>query len=140
MIGRVHHIAIAVRSIADALPDFADSFGLAVMHTAEVEGAGVRVAVLPIGETCLELVEPTDPDGPVARFLQRQGEGLHHICYEVDDLEAALAHLKERGLRLVDSKPRRGMEGARVAFVHPSSTHGVLIELHEKEKHPQRDP
>jgi len=70
----------------------------------------------------------------VAQFLQRHGEGIHHICYEVDDLETALAQLKERGMRLVDSKPRRGMEGARVAFVHPSSTHGVLIELHEKDK------
>jgi methylmalonyl-CoA/ethylmalonyl-CoA epimerase len=133
MIGKVHHIAIAVQSIAAALPAF-DALGLTVTHTEEVEGQGVRVAVLPVGETWLELVEPTNPTGAVARFLQRQGEGIHHICFEVDDLEATLAQLKEHGLRLVDDKPRQGAGGARIAFVHPSSTHGALIELHEKER------
>jgi methylmalonyl-CoA/ethylmalonyl-CoA epimerase len=125
-----------VHSIADALPAFADALGLTVTHTEEVASQGVRVAVLPVGETWLELVEPTDRTGAVARFLQRQGEGIHHICFEVDDLEATLAQLKERGMRLVDDKPRLGAGGARIAFVHPSSTHGVLIELHEKEKCP----
>lgn len=136
MVGRVHHIAIAVHSIAAALPTFADALGLTVAHNEEVASQGVRVAVLPVGETWLELVEPTDRTGAVARFLQRQGEGIHHICFEVDDLEATQAQLKERGMRLVDDKPRLGAGGARIAFVHPSSTHGVLIELHEKEKGP----
>ena len=134
MIGRVHHIAIAVHSIAAALPAFGDALGLAVTHTEELDRQGVRVAVLPVGDTWLELVEPTSERSTVARFLQRQGEGIHHICFEVDDLEAALAQLKERGMRLVDDMPRQGVEGARIAFVHPSSTHGVLIELHEKDR------
>ena len=132
MIGRVHHIAIAVNHISDAAPAYG-ALGLGITHTEEVEGQGVRAAILPVGETWLELVEPTNPGSAVARFLQRQGEGIHHICFEVDDLETTLAELKEQGLRLVDDKPRRGVGGARVAFVHPSSTHGVLIELHEKE-------
>lgn len=132
MIGKVHHIAIAVNHISDAAPAFG-ALGLAITHTEEVEGQGVRAAILPVGETWLELVEPTNPSSAVARFLQRQGEGIHHICFEVDNLEATLAELKEQGLRLVDDKPRRGVGGARIAFVHPSSTHGVLIELHEKE-------
>ena len=135
-VGQVHHIAIAVRSIAAALPAFGDALGLTVTHNEEVEEQGVRVAVLPAGETRLELLEPTNPDGALARFLQRQGEGIHHICFEVDDLEATLMRLKERGVRLVDDKPRRGAAGSRIAFVHPSSTHGVLIELHEKEECP----
>ena len=133
-VNKLHHIAVAVHSIVEALPAFADALGLIVTHTEEVAGQGVRVAVLPVGETLLELVEPTNPEGTVARFLQRQGEGIHHICFEVDDLDATLAQLKERGMRLVDEKPRQGVEGARIAFVHPSSTHGVLIELHEKEE------
>ena len=136
MIGRVHHIAIAVHSISTALPAFADALGLAVTHTEEVDSQGVRVAVLPVGATSLELVEPMDEASPIRRFLSHHGEGIHHICFEVDDLEATLEQLKERGMRLVDDKPRRGVEGARIAFVHPSSTHGVLIELHEREKCP----
>jgi methylmalonyl-CoA/ethylmalonyl-CoA epimerase len=133
MVDRIHHIAVAVHSIPDALPAFADALGLTVTHTEEVDGQGVRVAVLPVGATWLELVEPINETSPVARFLSRQGEGIHHICFEVDDLEATLAQLKERGMRLIDEKPRQGVEGARIAFVHPSSTHGVLIELHERE-------
>jgi methylmalonyl-CoA/ethylmalonyl-CoA epimerase len=136
MIGRVHHIAIAVDSIAAALPAFADALGLTVTHTEEVDSQGVRVAVLAVGATWLELVEPMNEASPIRRFLSRHGEGIHHICFEVDDLKATLEQLKERGMRLVDDKPRRGVEGARIAFVHPSSTHGVLIELHEREKCP----
>ena len=136
MISRVHHIAIAVNSIAAALPAFGDDLGLAVTHTEEIDGQGVRVAVLPVGDTCLELVEPTSPGGKVAQFLQRHGEGIHHICFEVDNLEATLAQLKDRGMRLVDDQPRRGMDGAKIAFIHPSSTHGVLVELHEKKTGP----
>jgi methylmalonyl-CoA/ethylmalonyl-CoA epimerase len=134
MIGRVHHIAVAVESISGALPAFVDGFGLTVTHTEEVDSQGVRVAVLPVGTSWLELVEPKDQGSAVGRFLSRHGEGIHHICFEVDDLDATLAQLKERGMRLIDDTPRRGVENARVAFVHPSSTHGVLIELHEKEK------
>jgi methylmalonyl-CoA/ethylmalonyl-CoA epimerase len=136
MIGRVHHIAIAVQSISTALPAFADALGLTVTHTEEVASQGVRVAVLPVGATWLELIEPMGEASPIRRFLSHHGEGIHHICFEVDDLEATLEQLKERGMRLVDDKPRRGVEGARIAFVHPSSTHGVLIELHEREKCP----
>jgi methylmalonyl-CoA/ethylmalonyl-CoA epimerase len=136
MIDKVHHIAIAVHSISAALPAFADALGLTVAHTEEVDSQGVRVAMLPVGATWLELVEPIRETSPVGRFLSRNGEGIHHICFEVDDLEATLVQLKERGMRLVDDKPRQGVGGARIAFVHPSSTHGVLIELHEREKCP----
>lgn len=155
MIGRVHHIAIAVHSITAALAAFGDALGLTVTRTEEVDSQGVRVAVLPVGATWLELVEPMDEaspadpakgagrssragrsTSPIRRFLSHHGEGIHHICFEVDDLEAALAQLKERGMRLVDDTPRLGAGDARIAFVHPSSTHGVLIELQEKEKCP----
>lgn len=136
MIGRVHHIAIAVHSIAAALPAFADALGLTVTRTEEVDSQGVRVAVLPVGQISLELVEPINRTGAVARFLDGHGEGIHHICFQVEHLEAALAQLKERGMRLVDERPRLGASGARVAFVHPSSTHGVLIELHEERECP----
>jgi len=132
VIGKVHHIAIAVHSISGALPAFADALGLTVTHTEEVDSQGVRVAILPVGATWLELIEPLDEASPVGRFLSRHGEGIHHICFEVDDLEATLAQLKEHGMRLVDDKPRQGVEGARIAFVHPASTHGVLIELHDR--------
>ena len=136
MIGRVHHIAIAVHSIAGALPTFADALGLTVTRTEEVDSQGVRVAVLPVGQISLELVEPMNQTGAVARFLDAHGEGIHHICFQVEHLEAALAQLKERGIRLVDERPRPGTGGARVAFVHPSSTHGVLIELREEKECP----
>lgn len=134
MIGRVDHIALAVESIAEALKTFRDGLGLEVTHVEQVDSQGVRVAILPVGETRLELLEPTDASGTVARFLQRRGEGIHHICFEVDDVETALALLRTRGIRPVREQPSCGSEGTKVAFLQPSAVHGVLIELRERDK------
>lgn len=128
---RIDHIAVAVRNLASALAFFRDRLGLDLEHVAAVEQDRVRVAFLPVGGTRIELLEPLEGDGPVARFLERRGEGLHHICLEVDDIEAALAELEAAGVELIDRRPRRGAEGL-VAFIHPRSSGGVLLELVEK--------
>ncbi len=128
---RVDHIAIAVRDLESALAFFRDRLGLEVEQVATVERDRVRVAFLPVGETCLELLEPLGDDGPVARFLERRGEGLHHICLEVDDISAALGELGAVGVELIDREPRPGAEGL-VAFIHPRSSRGVLLELVQK--------
>lgn len=132
MVAKIHHIGIAVQSIAEALTVFRDGLHLTVEQTETVDDQGVRVAFLPVGDTRLELLEPTGETGTVANFLRRRGEGVHHICLEVEDIEAVLGELKEAGIRLVDDRPRAGAQGARIAFLHPSSTHGVLVELHEE--------
>jgi methylmalonyl-CoA epimerase len=121
-----------VRSIREALKVFRDGLHLVVEHTETVDDQGVRVAFLPVGDTRLELLEPTSEEGPVASFLRRRGEGIHHVCLEVKDIEAVLEELKKAGIRLVDDQPRMGAQGSRIAFLHPSSTHGVLLELHEE--------
>jgi len=131
------HIAIAVRSLEEALPFYTDVLGLTCTGREMVAEQGVRLAMLPIGEGRLELLEPLHEDSPVGRFLARRGEGLHHICLRVTDLEATLAHLRAHGVRLIDEEPRCGAEGRKIAFLHPASAHGVLIELVEvpKEEH-----
>ena len=134
MKAKLDHIGIAVRSIDEALSFYRDALGLEVATTEDVASQQVRAHFVPAGETALELLEATSADSPIARFTERRGPGLHHITLRVDDLDAVLAHLDERGVTLIDRKPRPGAEGARVAFVHPSSTHGVLVELKE-EKH-----
>lgn len=126
---RLDHVAIAVRSLDDALRAWRDGFGIECTGVESVEGEGVRVAFLPVGETRLELMEPSGGDSPVQRFLDSRGEGLHHLCFEVDDLGVALDELRQRGLRVLDERP--GASGARVAFVHPKSANGVLIELRQ---------
>jgi len=131
MIQKIHHIGLAVRSLDEALEAYL-ALGLHVEGTAQIAEQSVRVAFLPVGETHLELLEPTSESSPVAKFLAGRGEGMHHICLAVSDIEAALAELKQQGLRLIDEKPRTGAGGARIAFVHPSGMHGVLIELHEE--------
>ena len=134
MKAKLDHVGIAVRSIDEALSFYRDALGLEVATTEDVASQQVRAHFVPAGETALELLEATSADSPVARFTERRGPGLHHITLRVDDLDAALAHLDGRGVRLIDRKPRPGAEGSRVAFVHPSSAHGVLVELKE-EKH-----
>jgi len=129
MIRKLDHIGIAVRSIDEALRAYRDGLGISCNHRETVEEQQVETAFLRVGETHLELLEPTDPEGPVGRYLERRGEGVHHLCFEVEDLEAAMDRCREAGLRLIDSRPRRGAQGKRVAFLHPKSTHGVLIEL-----------
>jgi methylmalonyl-CoA/ethylmalonyl-CoA epimerase len=128
---KIEHIGIATRAIADSLEFWRDALGLEVVHTEVVEEQGVRVAMLPVGEPRIELLEPIGADSPVARFLDKRGAGIHHIAVRVDDIRAALALLKEKGARLIDEAPRTGAGGCLVAFVHPSTSGGVLLELVE---------
>jgi methylmalonyl-CoA epimerase len=111
---------------------FYKTLGLRLAHTEAESEQRVVVAFLPAGESEVELIEPVEEDGPVARFLEKRGEGLHHICFEVQDIEAILVRLEERGVELVDREPRIGTGGKKIAFVHPKDAHGVLIELYEK--------
>lgn len=124
------HIGIAVRSI-DAARIY-EALGLTIDHVETVETQGVRTAFLSIGDASLELLEPTGPESTIARFIEKRGEGIHHICLRVDDIEAHLARLKEAGFRLIDEAPVPGAHGCRVAFLHPAAGNGVLIELSEK--------
>jgi methylmalonyl-CoA/ethylmalonyl-CoA epimerase len=129
---KIEHIGIATPKIEDALAFWRDALGLAVVHTEEVEEQGVRVAMLPVGEPRIELLEPTHAGSPVAKFLEKRGAGIHHIAVRVEDIRASLARLKQRGARLIDEEPRVGAEGCLVAFVHPASAGGVLLELVER--------
>jgi methylmalonyl-CoA/ethylmalonyl-CoA epimerase len=131
-ITRVDHIGIAVKSIAESLKVY-EAMGLKSVGVEEVAEQKVRVAFLPIGEAEIELLESTSPDGPVAKYIDKNGEGIQHVALRVDNLEAALAEMKAKGVRLIDEKPRYGAGGARIAFVHPRSTGGVLLELSERE-------
>jgi methylmalonyl-CoA epimerase len=134
MIRKIDHIAIAVRDLAAALKFWEETLGLKATGTEVVEEQKVRVAFLPVGESKLELLEPTDPEGPVGKFLARSGEGIHHIALRVDDLSAELARLKGLGVRLIDEEPRCGAGGARIAFIHPKATLGVLLELCQRDE------
>jgi methylmalonyl-CoA/ethylmalonyl-CoA epimerase len=128
----VDHVAVAVRSISEALPFYRDMLGLEYRGDEAVPGQGVKVAVLEAGETRVELLEPTAPDSPVARFLDSKGPGLHHIAFRIEGLADELKRLAGQGVRLIDSEPRKGAEGARIAFLHPGAAGGVLIELVER--------
>lgn len=128
---KIEHIGIATHTLDDALSFWRDALGLKVVHTEEVEEQKVRVAMLPVGEPRIELLEPTSEDSPVAKFLEKRGAGIHHIAVRVDDIRAALERLKGSGARLIDETPRVGADGCLVAFVHPSSANGVLLELVE---------
>jgi methylmalonyl-CoA epimerase len=128
--GRVHHVAIVVRSIEEALPLYRDLLGLPVETVMDIPSDRVRIAFLAVGESKVELVEPTDDTTGVARFLAKQGEGFHHVCFEVANLAEELTRLGIDGVELIDSAPRKGAEGP-VAFLHPRSCHGVLVELIE---------
>lgn len=130
MTTKLDHIGIAVRSL-DAAKIYED-LGLAVGHVETVETQKVRTAFLSVGDANLELLEPTSPDSPIAKFIEKRGEGIHHICLRVDDLEAQLAALQAKGYRLINEHPVPGAHGCRVAFLHPSAGNGVLLELSEK--------
>jgi methylmalonyl-CoA/ethylmalonyl-CoA epimerase len=127
---RVHHVAIVVRDMNAALATYRDRLRLPLDVLLPIESDGVRIAFLPVGESNIELVEPTDRSTGVARFLESRGEGFHHVCLEVDDVAAELERLAGEGVELIDTAPRRGAEGP-VAFIHPRSAHGVLVELIE---------
>jgi len=126
---KIDHIGIATRGIEDAIAFYRDALGLAIGDTEEVAEQKVRVAMLPIGESRIELLEATSEDSPLTRFLEKRGPGIHHIAVQVEDIRGALANLRQRGARLIDEEPRQGAGGCLVAFVHPSSTGGVLLEL-----------
>jgi len=126
---RVAHVGIAVPSIAAALPFYRDILGVAPEAPETADGA--TIVSLPLGDVTVELLEPLQPDGPVAKFLARRGPGIHHICYRVPDLDRALAQCRAAGYRLVDAAPRRGAGGRRIAFLHPQATAGILLELTE---------
>ncbi len=130
--GGLDHIGIAVRSLEEGLRPYVEGLGLKPSGTEEVPTEQVKVAFLPVGETRLELLEPTGPDSPIVRFLERRGEGIHHLCFLVDDLESTLRRLDAAGVPLVDRVPRPGAGGSRVAFLHPRGTGGVLLELKER--------
>jgi methylmalonyl-CoA epimerase len=126
---KINHLGIATKGIDEALKFWENALGLENVHTETVEDQKVRVAMLPIGESRVELLEPTSDDSPISKFLEKRGGGIHHIAVEVEDIEASLERLKANGARLIDESPRVGAEGCLVAFVHPSSTNGVLLEL-----------
>jgi methylmalonyl-CoA/ethylmalonyl-CoA epimerase len=129
MLEKIEHIALAVEDLEAALAHYRDVWGIEAVHRDRVDDQGVEEVMLPIGDTFLQLLGATGPDTIVARFLKRRGEGLHHIAYEVDDLDGTLATLKERGVRLIDEAPRQGARDQLVAFVDPKSNHGLLVEL-----------
>jgi methylmalonyl-CoA epimerase len=128
---RIDHIGVAVEQIDPALELYRDSFELRVAHREVVEEQGVEAVLLDVGENHVELLAPLTPETPVGRFLAKQGPGLHHVAYQVADIDATLEALKQAGLRLIDSSPRTGIRGSRVAFMHPRATAGVLTEIVE---------
>ena len=123
------HIGIAVANLEEALRFYRDALGLEIETPEEVPSQRVRAHCIPAGDSALELLEATDEESPIAKYIARRGPGLHHITLRVDDIVAALARLKSRGVRLIDDTPRPGAHGSLVAFIHPSSAHGVLVEL-----------
>ncbi len=132
MVSKIDHIGIAVNNLDEAIKLYKDVLGLELHGVEVVEEQKVKVAFLPIGDTEIELLESTSPEGPIAKFIETKGQGIQHIAFKVGDVEAALAEMKEKGMRLIDEKPRYGAGGARIAFLHPKSTDGVLIELCER--------
>jgi len=132
---KINHIGIAVKNIENAAPLYRDVLGMTFEGTEEVAEQKARVAFFAVGESRIELLEPTSPDSPVAKFLEKNGEGIHHIAYEVDDIEGALNRLRREKVRLVDETSRCGAHGTRIAFLHPKATGGVLTELCQAKEH-----
>ncbi len=135
MLKKINHLGIAVKSLDAAIPFYRDQLGMTFEGTEEVAEQKVKVAFLQIGESRIELLEPTADDSPIAKFLEKKGEGVHHTAYEVDDIEAALTDLKAKGIRLIDETPRRGAHNSLIAFIHPKATGGVLTEICQAGKH-----
>lgn len=128
MVEKINHIGIAVKSLDEAVK-FYEVLGIKPYHFEEVASQKVKAAFIKVGDTNIELLESTSEDGPIAKYLDKKGEGIHHICYEVDDVKAVLEDMKAEGVRLIDNEPKPGAHGMIVAFVHPKSTNGVLTEL-----------
>ncbi|RLC33702.1 MAG: methylmalonyl-CoA epimerase, partial [Deltaproteobacteria bacterium] len=129
---KVDHLGIAVNSIEEGKNFWSDILGLPLEGVETVEEQKVTTAFLPVGESEVELLESTSPDGPVAKYIEKKGQGIQHVAFRVDDIDAALAELKEKGVQLIDQVPRRGAGGGRIAFLHPKATGGVLVELCER--------
>ena len=134
MILKINHIAIAVSDLEEAAGHFGSAIGLTEVHREEVAEQKVKTASFQVGQSTIELVSPTVEASPIGKFIEAKGEGIHHIALEVEDIESALKSLKDRGVRLVDEKPRIGAGGHKIAFLHPKSNRGVLIELVEPKK------
>lgn len=132
IVEKIDHIGIAVRSIEQTLNIYTDILGLKLGGHEVVEEQKVKVAFIPVGESKIELLESTESDGSIAKFIQKYGEGIQHMAFRVDDIEKTLQELKQKGVRLIDEKPREGAGGARIAFIHPKATKGVLIEICER--------
>ncbi len=131
---KIDHIGIAVKNLDETLKFYQDILGLECAGTEIVEEQKVKVAFLPIGDSEIELLESTEEDGPIAKFIKKKGEGIQHIAYRVDNIDKAIEQMKEKGIRMIDEKPRYGAGGAKIAFCHPKSTGGVLVELSEREE------
>jgi methylmalonyl-CoA/ethylmalonyl-CoA epimerase len=131
VLGRIDHIGVAVDDLDEAVALYSERFGMPVQHRETVEEQGVEAVLVGIGESHVELLRPLGPDTAVGRFLERNGPGLHHVAYSTDDIESALDAVRSAGLALIDERPRTGIRGSRVAFLHPKSTGGVLTELVE---------
>jgi methylmalonyl-CoA/ethylmalonyl-CoA epimerase len=129
MLTKINHIGIAVKSLNDSLPFYRDNLGMAFAGIEEVVEQKVRVAMLQIGDSKIELLEPTSEESAVAKFMEKNGPGIHHLAYEVEDIEAAIQKLMADGARMIDEKPRTGAHGSRIAFIHPKSSNGVLTEI-----------
>lgn len=129
MFARIDHIGVAVESIDDALALYQATFGMELVHREVVEAQGVEAVLLDVGENHVELLQPLGPDTPVGKYLDKRGAGIHHVAYQVPDINAALEALKAQGVRLIDESPRVGIRGSLVAFAHPKSTGGVLTEI-----------
>ncbi len=125
---KIDHIGVAVTSIEETLPVYLN-MGMKVIHEEVISDQMVRAIFLEVGESCVELLEPTSPESPIAKYLEKKGQGIHHIAYAVDNVEEALSNAKTHGYRLIDEKPRRGGHGKMIAFLHPKDTHGVLTEF-----------
>ncbi len=130
---KIDHLGIAVNSIDDGKKFWSDVLGLKFEGSETVEAQKVTTAFFPVGESEVELLESTAPDGPVAKYIEKRGQGIQHVAFRVENIEEALAELKEKGVKLIDEKPRRGAGGAKIAFLHPKATAGVLVELCERE-------
>ena len=133
MITKINHIGIAVNSIDDAVKLYTDVLGLKVKDIELVVDQKVKTAIIPVGETKIELIESTDPEGTIAKFIENRGEGLHHLAFEVSNIKNTLGTLVDRGIALIDEKPRKGVENTNIAFLHPRGTAKVLMEVVEPE-------
>ncbi len=130
-ITKINHVALAVNDIDKSLAFWRDALGLELDELREVPAEAAQIAFLPVGDSKIELVRPTRDDSGLAKYLAKRGEGMHHLCLETDDIEAMLAQLREKGVRLINESPRRGADGKLYAFIHPESTGGVLVELYQ---------